>query len=101
MTTNLILGCHGWKNFGLTMCRGTSNELLDLDKLGTETETILGYLDAHCHLYDKVVDDHNKVVNIVQYLIKQDLIVDHLRKQIYEYLSMHKYCRCYMFIRAE
>lgn len=101
MSAKLILGCHGWKNFGYTMCKGTQNELVDLDRLGDKSEPVLEYLDSHCKLYDSVVTDHNKVVNAVQFIIKYQLVPEHVKKLIYEYIAMHKHCECYLFIKTD
>lgn len=101
MSTHLILGCHGWKNFGFTMCRGTQNEILNLDQLGDQTELVLEYLDKHCKLYDSVSNDHNKVLNAVHFVLKFQFIPEHMKKQIYEYIAMHKHCGCYLFIKEQ
>jgi hypothetical protein len=97
----LILGCHGHRNFGWSLCKGTQNMLLNLNELGSEAEQVMDYLDRHCKLFESVVDDNNKVVNIVHYVINRGLVQDHMKKLIYESLAMHKLCGHYLFIRVD
>ena len=97
----LMLGCHGHRNFGWSLCKGIQNTLLDLDALGKDREEVLAYLDDHCKVFEKVIDDHNKVNSIAHYVIKQELVPKHLVKLIYETLSIHKICGCYIYVKTE
>lgn len=97
----IIIGCHGFRRYGFSMCRGTANQLADLSKLGQENEAILDYLDRHCKLFDRVVDDVNIINNIINYLNKYGILQDHIVKTMHEYISMHKYCGLYMFVEPK
>lgn len=94
----IVLGCHGYRWYGMSMCKGTTNQIADLAKLGQENEEILSYLDAHCKLFDRVVDDLNVIGNVVNFLNRYGIIQDHLVKVIHGYISMHKHCGLYMFV---
>lgn len=98
MKARLILGCHGHRRFGFSVCRGSKNVLIELDKLGDRAEEVLEYLDNHCKLFEEVVIDLNRINNIVQYVIRQDLVPPHMQKLLYQYLGMHKPCGFYAFV---
>lgn len=97
----LMLGCHGHRNFGWSLCKGTQNILLDLEDLGRDREEVLEYLDEHCKIFEQVIDDNNKVSNIAHYIVKRELLPKHMTKLIYEMLSMHKVCGCYIFVKTD
>jgi len=80
------------------MCKGTKNSILDLDKLGSDSNDILDHFDKHCKLFDKVVVEPNAVNNTIQYVIRQDLIPEHIKKIMYEYIAMHKPCGLYLYV---
>ena len=100
MNANLILGCHGNRRFGFSVCRGSKNILLELNRLGSNTEEVLEHLDNHYKLFDSVITELNKVNNIVQYIIRQELVPSHIQKLLYEYLGMHRPCGFYVYIET-
>jgi len=98
MKAQLILGCHGHRRYGFSMCKGTKNSILELDKLGSDSEEILEYFDRHCKLFEKVVAEPNAVNNTIQYIIKMELVPVHMRKILYEFVAMHKACGLYLYV---
>ena len=98
MQARLILGCHGHRRYGFSMCKGTKNCVLELDKLGSDTDEILDYLEHHCKLFEKVVSESNAVNNTMQYVIRRELVPEHIKKLIYEYITMHKTCGLYLYV---
>lgn len=98
MKARLVLGCHGRLQYGFLMCSGTTNTVLDFSDLKTTNAVIFEYLDNHCKLFDKVTNDTNKVLSIIQYLSRQKMLTPHVEQNIYDYIAMHKKCGFYMFI---
>ena len=94
----IVLGCHGHRWYGLSLCRGTSNQIADLSRLGPDHEEIMNHLDNHYKIFDKVIEDLNVIGNAINYLNKYRLIPDHLMKIIHSYIAMHKHCGLYMFV---
>lgn len=80
------------------MCRGTTNTIADLRKLGQDTEDIMSYLDDHCKVFDKVIEDRNEINNIVQFLARYDVIPKHLNEVLKDYMALHRGCGLYMFV---
>lgn len=98
MKATLVLGCHGRKLYGLSMCEGTSNVILDLRKIPDHHEEVYDYLDSHCKLFDRIATDLNKIGNVITYLSKQNVIPKHQSEAIWDYIAMHKKCGLYMYI---
>lgn len=96
-----MLGCHGQRRYGFSMCKGTKNVLLDLSTLGDKQEEVMEYLDSHCKLFEQVLTDHNGVNNAIYYIIKQGLVPEHMKTLLYSYINMHKDCGLYMYIEDE
>lgn len=101
MHGSLMLGCHGCRKFGFSICKGTKNSVLDLSKLGSDTNDILKQLDLHFKVFEQVVQDNNSVNALIEYIIKNDLIPEHLKKIIYDYRVMHKPCGLYFYIETD
>lgn len=96
-----MLGCHGCRKFGFSICKGTKNKILDLSKLGTDTSEILDNLDKHYKIFDDVIKDNNAVNNLLEYIIKRDLVPEHVKKILYDYRAMHKVCGLYFYVEAD
>ena len=98
MDAFIVLGCHGSRRYGLSMCHGITNPIADLRKLGDESDYILEYLEKHYKIFDKVVENLNEISNIFHFLVKHGIITKHLEGTIYDYIAMHKGCGLYMFV---
>ena len=98
MQAQLILGCHGARRYGFSLCRGVANPILDLRKLGANKEEVLAYLDDHCKLFDSLAEDRNLVNSIVHYVASNKLIVPHIETVMYDFMAIHKQCGIYAFI---
>lgn len=98
MKAVIVLGCHGRKSYGITMCDGTSNPIVDLRKVADSNESIYEYLDNHCKLFDRIATDINKIGNIVAFLVKEGVIQKHHESVIYDYIAMHKKCGLFMYV---
>lgn len=98
MKAQLILGCHGARRYGFSLCRGVSNPIVDLRKLGDDKEKILTYLDDHCKLFDTVAEDKNMVHAVINFVDQHKLTPKHVMDTIYEFVAQHKNCGLYCFI---
>jgi len=98
MKALLVLGCHGRKLYGLTMCSGASNPVLDLRKISEKHEDIYNYLDAHCKLFDRIITDLNKIGNVISFLNQNGALQKHTCDAMWDYIAMHKKCGLYMYI---
>lgn len=98
MKAALVLGCHGRKLYGLTMCDGTSNIVLDLRKVPEDKEDIYDYLDKHCKLFDKIATDQNKIGSVISFLSQHNFLSKHMTEAMYDYIAMHRKCGLYMYI---
>jgi hypothetical protein len=101
MHGGLMLGCHGCRKFGFSICKGTKNKILDLAKLGSNTKEVLDHLDSHFKIFEQVIQDNNSVNNLIEYILKNDLVPDHIKKLIYEYRVMHKPCGLYFYVETD
>ena len=99
MDAAVILGCHGHKIYGLTMCEGTQNIIVDLRNISDSYEEVYGYLDAHCKLFDRIITDLNKIGNTISWLQQKGAIPKHTVEAIWDYIAMHKKCGMYMYIQ--
>lgn len=98
MKAQLVLGCHGARRYGFSLCRGVANPILDLRKLGSSEEEVVAYLDNHCKLFDSVAEDRNMVNAIINFVDQRKLIAKHTLDVIYEFSAQHKNCGMYCFI---
>jgi hypothetical protein len=98
MKACVVLGCHGRKLYGLTMCDGSANNILDLRKVLDDREEVYAYLDKHCKLFDKIATDQNKIGNVISFLSQQKCLNKHMTDAIYDYIAMHRRCGLYMYI---
>lgn len=98
MNAHLVLGCNGYRRFGISMCRGTTNQIVDLRKLGPDSEEILAHLDNHFKLFDKVNEELNQINNIIGFLNRYGVVNRHLDPVLRDYITMHRGCGLYMFI---
>lgn len=98
MNAQIVLGCNGYRRFGISMCRGTTNAIADLRKLGSDSEEILSYLDGHCKLFDRVNEDLNQINNIIQFLTRHEALSKHLEPVLQDYIAFHRGCGLYMFV---
>lgn len=98
MKANIILGCHGRKLYGLTMCEGSSNIIIDLRKISDDKEDVYNYLDKHSKLFDRIATDQNKISNVINYLSEQGFITNHYKESLYDYIAMHRRCGLFMYI---
>ena len=73
---------------------------MDLRKLGRNEEEVMKYLDNHCKLMDKMVEDRNLIHNIVNYVETNKLVPKHMADVLYEFLAAHKSCGFYAFIES-
>jgi hypothetical protein len=101
MHGGLMLGCHGCRKFGFSICKGTKNRILDLSRLGPESKQILDYLDTHHKIFDGVIQDNNAINNLLEYIIKNDFVPEHIKKILYEYRVMHKPCGLYFYVETD
>jgi hypothetical protein len=101
MHGGLMLGCHGCRKFGFSICKGTKNKVLDLSRLGPDSKGILDYLDNHFKIFEQVIQDNNAVNNLLEYIIKNDLVPEHIKKLLYEYRVMHKPCGLYFYVETD
>jgi hypothetical protein len=98
MKACIILGCHGRKLYGLTMCDGTSNIILDLQKVPDDKEDIYSYLDNHCKLFDRIATDQNKINNVINFLSQSGYLTKHMKDALYDYIAMHRRCGLFMYV---
>lgn len=98
MDAHIVLGCHGQRRFGLSMCRGTTNEIVDLRKLGTDYEEIINHLDKHYKLFDKVIEDLNQVGNLISFLGQFKIVPEHILKFLHTYIATHRGCGVYIYV---
>lgn len=98
MKAQLILGCHGARRYGFSLCRGVANPILDLRKSANNREEIMAYLDDHCKLFDHVAEDRNMVNAIIYFVDQHKLIPKHMLDMVYEFVAQHKNCGLYCFI---
>lgn len=98
MKAVLVLGCHGRKLYGLSMCEGTSNGICDLRKIPDNHEEIYSYLDNHCKLFDRIITDLNKIGNVISFLSTHGVLSHHKTEALWDYIAMHKKCGLYMYI---
>lgn len=98
MNAQLVLGCHGRKLYGLTICEGTSNPILDLRKIPETNEIVFNYLDNHCKLFDRIATDQNKISNVINFLSQQGYLHKHIVDALYDYIAIHRKCGLYMYI---
>lgn len=98
MKARIVLGCHGRKIYGLTLCEGVSNYILDLRKVPDDMEEIYGYLDNHCKLFDKIATDQNKIGNVISFLVSKNILPKHGQEAILDFIAMHRKCGLFMFI---
>lgn len=96
-----MLGCNGCRKFGFSLCKGTKSTFLDLSKLGSDSEEIIAHLDNHFKIFEQVITDPSIVNNLIYYVIKNDLIPEHMKKLIYDYQIMHKVCGLYFYVETD
>jgi hypothetical protein len=101
MHGGLMLGCHGCRKFGFSICKGTKNKVLDLSRLGTDSAEIMNHLDNHFKVFEQVVQDNNAVNNLLEYIIKNNLVPAHMVKILYDYRAMHKPCGLYFYVETD
>lgn len=101
MKAYLILGCNGHSDkSGFIYCRSCNNPLLDLAKIKREEyDKVLDFLERSCSLFDRPCYDHNKCVNIINYLYRNFSIIseDKLHK-VQAFIKMHKSCGTYLML---
>jgi hypothetical protein len=98
MKAFINLGCHGRKVCGLTMCPGTNNRIADLRRLKADQDHVVDYLDQHCHLFDRMAVDLNKINNIVNLLAREGIIIKQIEQTLYDFFAMHRKCGFYMYV---
>lgn len=98
MNAHLILGCHGMRKYGFSLCKGVENVILDLSKIKDNKEEIYSYLDDHCKLFDAVSNDRNTINSAFQFLTSHKVFPKHIEDQIYDFFHLHKKCGHYMFL---
>jgi len=100
MDAQLVLGCHGARRYGFSLCRGVSNVVVDLRKLGNQEQEALDYFDGHCKLFDTVQEDRNLVLSVLNYIEQKELAPKHIRDMMYEFVKLHQQCGLYCFIET-
>ncbi len=101
MNSALMIGCHGCRQYGFSMCKGTKNQILNLRKLGPDADEIIKYLDVHYKAFDSVIVDKNAVNSLLEFIMKRDLVPEHIKKLLYEYRVMHKPCGLYFYVETD
>jgi hypothetical protein len=99
MNAKLLLCCHGLKEFGMTMCNGCANEILDFRKIPDTDERLYSYLDYHCKIFDAVNTDTNKVSSIVNFLCNNKYMATHQEEIIFKFIKQHRSCGLYMYVQ--
>jgi hypothetical protein len=95
---SLILGCHGHMEYGLIICNGTTNKILELTDPSQLPPGVLDYLGLHCKLFTQTQENPNTINNILNYLVQQKLMGKHLESTLNQYTKMHLICGLYMYI---
>jgi hypothetical protein len=101
MYGGLMLGCHGCRKFGFSICKGTKNKILDLSQLQSKNPEALTHFDNHYKVFEQVLQDNNAISSLLEYIIRNDLVQDHIKKLLYDYRSMHKPCGLYVYIETD
>ncbi len=100
MDAYLLLGCNGnVDKDGFRYCNGICNPIADLSKLGDKKDSVIGFLDRACDLFDAPCYDYNKCINTINFLYRQFGIIDEdgLHK-IQAFLRMHRACGVYIML---
>lgn len=100
MNASLILGCHGARRYGFCLCKGISNPIIHLSKLGKYKEETIEYLDTTHKLFDRVITDLNQINSIIRFIHENRQMPDHINNLIYDFLALHKTCGFYMYIES-
>lgn len=99
MNACLIIGCNGRKLYGITMCEGTKNLLIDLRLVPSSDTEFYDYLTHMKLVNGNVVTDLNKISNIIRYIYEYRLIPQHAFESFHDYIAMHRKCGMYLFIQ--
>jgi hypothetical protein len=91
------MGCKGREEYGIELCAGTSCDLLDLRRVPKEDTDFHFYVGKMMQLYDKAATDHNRVMNILNHIVKTEYLDDSVKQVLGEYISLHKRCGIYLY----
>lgn len=93
------MGCKGREEYGIELCAGTSCELLDLRRVPKDDLDFHFYVGKMMQLYTKPATDHNRVMNIINYLRKTEYLDKAVNDVLGEYIALHKKCGIYLYVR--
>lgn len=100
----ILFGCNGHvESSGFICCNSIVNPIADLSKLNRETkDKLMPFLENACGLFDAPCNDHNKCINIINFLYRQFGIIGEDRlHEIQAFLKMHKRCGIYIMLMLE
>lgn len=101
MNAYLIIGCHGRKVYGFTMCESVSNILLDLKSVPDSREDIYSILDKHYKIFDVILTDQNKIGNLISFLHSNKIIPNHIQQTLYDFIALHRKCGLFVYIKID
>ena len=96
---SLILGCGGCVKNNISLCSGTTSTIIDFSKyIKRQTlDDVVNFLDNTCGLFDSMVGEWNKLVNIIKILHdKYALIDDKAWLTLHTWFIQHKPCGAYL-----
>jgi hypothetical protein len=101
MDVLILFGCNGHvEESGFICCNSIVNPIVDLSKVKKETREKASHFLGHaCNLFDAPCNDHNKCVNIINFLYRQfGIISEEGLREIQAFLRMHKRCGIYIML---
>ena len=96
----LTLGCHGREKDEVQLCGGTSSGLLDVDLVPVGDHQFHDFIFKLMQLDKQPAVDHNKVLNIIRFVISSGYLHTETANTLTEYITLHKKCGLYVYLRS-